>query len=66
MKVWTFKSEREYPASNRVRLLRWRLKLAERKEDPAAVFPLEIYKEELASESTVSRYFPRLCARRRG
>lgn len=37
--------DRDYPISNRVRYLRWRLKQWKLKNAPGMVFPLEIYQK---------------------
>lgn len=43
MKKPSILRDRDYPISNRVRYLRWRLKQWRLKNDPQASFPLEIY-----------------------
>ena len=37
--------DRDYPVSNRVRYLRWRLKQFQLKNAPGTSFPLEIYQK---------------------
>lgn len=45
MKKSALPRDRDYPVSNRVRYIRWRMKQFEKKLHPDKEFPIEIYRQ---------------------